>query len=76
MNECFESSWWDSYLLSVMPEQLLWIHMLQLSHMMALPDLVTALLHIPHGYLGVLGPGFGFMSPHCMRISDDNRVMM
>ena len=37
--------------------------------MMALHVFVTARLHIPHGYLGGLGPGLGFISPHCMSIS-------
>ena len=50
--------------------------MLQLSHMMDLHDLVTALLHIPHGYLGGLGPGLGFMSLHCMRNSGNDILML
>lgn len=56
-----------------MPEQSLCIHRLQLSHCMAFALPFTALLHMPQGNLGVLGPGLGCMSPH--NISNRQKVV-
>ena len=46
----------------VIPEHVLWIHELQLSHWMAGHLLVTALLHTPQGWTGA-GPGLDETSP-------------
>ena len=45
-----------SYLEFVIPEHVLWIQVLQLSHWMAGHLLVTALLQTPQGWAGA-GPG-------------------
>ena len=46
----------------------MWYHVSHSSHAIDLPHL-TALLHSPQGYLGVLGPGFSSTCPLSNRLS-------
>ena len=62
--QCQEASELSSawYICVFMPRHFLWCQPSQSSHWTAGVFHVQALLHIQHGYLGVLGPGFDSMS--------------